>query len=129
MKAKLKITFESQQDYTDFLKFALEKDESLTFNELYEHHAGAHKEPIIIGVITALGGASILKSVQGIIKEWLAFKKSKLSHELEIEKEKNRHLETKIQLALKVNAELDYKLLPLDTFEGAQSVESLVIKK
>jgi hypothetical protein len=126
---KLKIVLCSQEEYVDFLKFAYSKDETLIFNEEYKQQIGAHKEPMIVAIIAALGSAGVFKLVQSIVREFLVYKEKKMDHELNMTKEKNRSDENKLELSFKHGGETEYKSLSIDTFNNATNISSLKIDK
>ncbi|SHM58498.1 hypothetical protein SAMN05444266_10987 [Chitinophaga jiangningensis] len=124
MEPKLRIKLNDSHEYTAFLKYAYSIDDSLLFNEVYEQQPGTHKEPIIIAIVTALGGKRALQTIQAIIEAWVTHKAKIMDHELEMTKEKNRAEEARIELALKYPGQLEYKQISTAAFRKIDTVSS-----
>ena len=60
------------EDLVDFRNFLLEKgSKELEPQEINEISAGFEREPIIIGLVVALGGPVLVKEFVSLAKEWL----------------------------------------------------------
>ncbi len=80
---ELKIEMQTTEMLTEFRKFLFEKDKDIIVYEQYDHEPGFNKEPVVTGIIIALGGKKLLVSLQKIIKDFFDYKNEKQRINLE----------------------------------------------
>jgi len=84
---KVKFEAENQKDLQDFYEFLYDKYPEIIVDEENAISPGTHKEPIVTAlviIISAVGGKKLLPILQQCYKEYLEYKKHKISVESEI---------------------------------------------
>ena len=124
MQAHLRIEM-SPKDIEEFLVFLRAEQNSILFKEIYQQNVGFHKEPIIIALVVALGGPTVLETVQVLIKEWGKLKTKKLEVKADLVREKNRHFEELMKLKMRIDEDTKYSSIDIKDFYEARDLKEI----